>query len=99
MWARSQRLRHTALKRVVTRSPQNSELELDAPHWSITLHSNVAQASVLLTGDVGITPVLSMISTHDHTKDKIFGFYSINSPKTPPSKTGWSDPDHHHEVQ
>lgn len=77
------RLRDTAFKRVLHNMPLGTEVELDAPYGSFTLHHNVTRPAVFLTGGIGITPVRSIVlqSTHDHTGHKIFVFYSNRRPE------------------
>ncbi len=77
------RLRDTAFKRVLTNMALGTELELDAPYGSFTLHNNTSRPAVFLTGGIGITPVRSIVlqSTHDHTNHTIFVFYSNKRPE------------------
>ncbi len=77
------RLRDTAFKRVLRNMPLGTELELDAPYGSFTLHNNIKRPAVFLTGGIGITPVRGIVlqSTHDKTGHTIFVFYSNNRPE------------------
>lgn len=77
------RMRDTAFKRVLRNMPLGSELELDAPYGSFTLHNNVKRPAAFLTGGIGITPVRSIVlqSTHDKTGHTIFVFYANNRPE------------------
>ncbi|GAB3126600.1 ferredoxin--NADP reductase [Glaciibacter psychrotolerans] len=77
------RLRDTAFKRVLTTMPIGTELELDAPYGSFTLHNNTNRPAVFLTGGIGITPVRSIAlqSTHDATGHTIVVFYSHHRPE------------------
>lgn len=77
------RLRDTAFKRVLKNMPLGTELELDAPYGSFTLHNNTERPAVFLTGGIGITPVRSIVlqSTHDKTGHTIVVFYSNNRPE------------------
>ena len=63
------RMRDTAFKRVRKDMPIGTELELDAPYGSFTLHNKIARPAVFLTGGIGITPVRSIAlqSLHDRT--------------------------------
>lgn len=72
------RLRDTAFKRVLRDLPIGTELELDAPYGSFTLHNNTSRPAVFLTGGIGITPVRSMAlqSLHDKTGHALFVFYA-----------------------
>ncbi|QCO99273.1 FAD-dependent oxidoreductase [Arthrobacter sp. 24S4-2] len=77
------RMRDTAFKRVLKGMPIGTELELDAPYGSFTLHNNVARPAVFLTGGIGITPVRSIAlqSVHDQTGHAIFAFSSNKRPE------------------
>lgn len=77
------RLRDTAFKRVLKNMPLDTELELDAPYGSFTLHNNIKRPAVFLTGGIGITPVRSIVlqSTHDETGHTIVVFYSNKRPE------------------
>jgi ferredoxin-NADP reductase len=77
------RLRDTAFKRVLKNLPLGTELELDAPYGSFTLHNNVKRPAVFLTGGIGATPVRSIVlqSSHDKTGHTIFVFYSNKRPE------------------
>ncbi|WP_457949953.1 FAD-dependent oxidoreductase [Pseudarthrobacter sp. alpha12b] len=76
------RMRDTAFKRVLKDMPVGTELELDAPYGSFTLHNRAARPAVFLTGGIGITPVRSMVlqSVHDRTGHTIFVFSSNKRP-------------------
>lgn len=77
------RMRDTAFKRVLKDMPIGTELELDAPYGSFTLHNKVARPAVFLTGGIGITPVRSIAlqSVHDQTGHTIFVFASNKRPE------------------
>ncbi|MGH3558833.1 MAG: ferredoxin--NADP reductase, partial [Mycobacterium sp.] len=81
--ASTTRLRDTAFKRVLKDSPIGTEVELDAPYGSFTLHNNVARPAVFLTGGIGITPARSITlqADHDNTAHKIVVFYSNKNPE------------------
>ena len=55
------RLRDTAFKRVMTELPYGTQLKMDAPYGSFTLHNNAAIPAVFLTGGIGITVVRSIL--------------------------------------
>lgn len=76
------RMRDTAFKRVLRDAPMGTELELDAPYGSFTLHNNVKRPAVFLTGGIGITPARSIAlqSDHDATGHRIIVFCSSKSP-------------------
>ena len=55
------RMRDTAFKRVLKRMSLGSQLKIDGPLGSFTLHSNASRPAVFLAGGIGITPFRSMI--------------------------------------
>lgn len=55
------RLRDTAFKRVLQSMSYGSELDLEGPFGSLTLHDNDARPAVFLAGGIGITPFRSII--------------------------------------
>ncbi len=77
------RLRDTAFKRTLATMPIGTELALDAPYGSFTLHHNVARPAVFLTGGIGITPVRSIAlqAAHDRTGHRIIVLYSDRRPE------------------
>lgn len=77
------RLRDTAFKRVERDLPIGSELKMDAPYGSFTLHKTETTPAVFLIGGIGITPVRSIIAqaTHDKTQHKITLVYSNKTPE------------------
>lgn len=77
------RLRDTAFKRVLRDSPIGTELELDAPWGSFTLHHKTDRPAVFLTGGIGITPVRSIVlqAVHDATGHTIIVFDSNKRPE------------------
>ena len=76
------RMRDTAFKRVLRDAAIGTEVELDAPYGSFTLHNNVARPAVFLTGGIGITPARSVAlqSVHDATGHRIIVLYSSKTP-------------------
>lgn len=81
--AATTRLRDTAFKRVLRGSPLGTELGLDAPWGSFTLHHKAERPAVFLTGGIGITPVRSIVlqSVHDGTGHTITVFDSNKRPE------------------
>ena len=77
------RMRDTAFKRVLKTMKIGTELILDAPYGSFTLHNNSKVPAVFITGGIGITPVRSIIlqATHDKLPHKIFLFDSNRRPE------------------
>lgn len=79
-------MRDTAFKRVLKGMEPGTEVTMDAPYGSLTLHHNAAIPAVFLTGGIGITPVRSMIlqAAHDKLPHKIFVFDSNRRPEDTP---------------
>ena len=77
------RMRDTAFKRVLKAMEPGTEIKLDAPHGSFTLHNNASLPAVFLTGGIGITPVRSIVqqAAHDNLHHKIYLFDSNNRPE------------------
>ena len=77
------RMRDTAFKRVLKTMETGTEVSLDAPYGSFTLHNNTRIPAVFLTGGIGVTPVRSIIlqATHDNLPHKIFLFDSNRRPE------------------
>jgi ferredoxin-NADP reductase len=77
------RMRDTAFKRVLKTMKIGTEVSLDAPYGSFTLHNNARIPTVFLTGGIGVTPVRSIIlqATHDNLPHKIFLFDSNRRPE------------------
>lgn len=77
------RMRDTAFKRVLKTMEVGTEVSLDAPYGSFTLHHNTQIPAVFLTGGIGVTPVRSIIlqATHDNLPHKIFLFDSNRRPE------------------
>ena len=77
------RMRDTAFKRVLKTMELGTELTLDAPYGSFTLHNNTQIPAVFLTGGIGVTPARSIVlqATHDNLPHKIFLFDSNRKPE------------------
>src|SRR5207244_6108918 len=62
------RMRDTAFKRVLKTMEIGTEVSLDAPYGSFTLHNNSRIPAVFLTGGIGVTPVRSIVlqAAHDN---------------------------------
>lgn len=77
------RMRDTAFKRVLKDLHVGSEVTIDAPHGSFTLHNNVSKPAVFLTGGIGVTPVRSIVlqAAEDKLPHKLFVFYSNRRPE------------------
>ena len=77
------RMRDTAFKRTLKTMEVGTEVSLDAPYGSFTLHNNSKIPAVFLTGGIGVTPVRSIVlqSAHDNFPHKIFLFDSNRKPE------------------
>lgn len=77
------RMRDTAFKRVLRAMEIGTEMTLDAPYGSFTLHNNTRIPAVFLTGGIGITPVRSIVlqAAHDNLPHKIFVVDSNRRPE------------------
>jgi ferredoxin-NADP reductase len=77
------RMRDTAFKRVLKTMETGTEVSMDAPYGSFTLHNNSSIPAVFLTGGIGVTPVRSIVlqAAHDNLPHKIFLFYSNRKPE------------------
>jgi ferredoxin-NADP reductase len=76
-------MRDTAFKRVLKTMEIGTEVSLDAPYGSFTLHNNSRVPAVFLTGGIGVTPVRSIVlqAAHDNLPHKIFLFDSNRRPE------------------
>lgn len=77
------RLRDTAFKQVLKQLPDGTQLSMDAPYGSFTLHNNTAIPAVFLTGGIGITVVRSIVLTaiHKAVPRRIVLFYANHRPE------------------
>lgn len=77
------RMRDTAFKRVMKHLPEGTQLKLDAPYGTFTLHRNPARPSVFLTGGIGSTVVRSILleATHEALPNRIWLFYANHHPE------------------
>jgi ferredoxin-NADP reductase len=77
------RLRDTAFKRVLRKIRPESELQVEGPFGSMTLHKKVARPAVILAGGIGITPFRSMLcqATKANSGHRLFLFYSNRRPE------------------
>jgi ferredoxin-NADP reductase len=80
------RMRDTAFKRVLRDAPLGTEVKIDGPFGSFTLHKNAAKPAVFLAGGIGITPFLSIIrqATRDRSPHQIYLFYANRRPQDAP---------------
>ena len=77
------RMRDTAFKRVLKTMALGTEVSLDAPYGSLTLHHDARIPAVFLSGGIGVTPVRSIVlqATHDKLPHKIVLFDSNRRPE------------------
>jgi ferredoxin-NADP reductase len=77
------RMRNTAFKRVLRTMPLGTEIGLDGPMGSFTLHKNAAKPGVFLAGGIGITPFLSILRqvVRDELSYRLYLFYSNRRPE------------------
>lgn len=77
------RMRDTAFKRVLKTMLFGTEIKIEGPFGSMTLHNNVKRPAVFLTGGIGITPFRSIVLDTANKKlpHKIFLFYSNRRPE------------------
>jgi len=80
------RMRDTVFKRSLKKVPLDTQVKIDPPMGSFTLHKNSAKAAVFLAGGIGITPFLSIVRQVDHDRlpHKLNLFYSNRRPEDAP---------------
>lgn len=77
------RMRDSAFKRVLKRTPLEIEVELDGPFGSFTLQADAARPAVFLAGGIGITPFRSIVveATRKKLPHQVLLFYSNRRPE------------------
>jgi ferredoxin-NADP reductase len=77
------RMRNSAFKRVLAILPFGTEVKVDGPMGSFTLHKNRAKAGVFLAGGIGITPFLSILrqAAVEKLSPLLYLFYSNRRPE------------------
>lgn len=77
------RMRDTAFKRVLKSMPLGTEITMDGPMGSFTLHVDSSRPAVLIAGGIGITPFRSMIehAGKQHLSHRITLVYSNRRPE------------------
>jgi len=77
------RVRNSAFKRVLKSLPGGSEVRVEGPSGSFTLHNNATRPAVILAGGIGITPFRSMVfdAAQRRLPHRIFLFYSNRRPE------------------
>jgi len=77
------RMRDTASKRVLKSMVLGTEVSMDAPSGSLTLHSDARIPAVFLSGGIGVTPARSIVlqTTQDKLTHKIVLFDANRRPE------------------
>jgi ferredoxin-NADP reductase len=77
------RMRDTAFKRVLKTMPLGTQVKVEGPLGSFTLHSNASRPAVFLSGGIGITPFRSILVNAARTglENRIVLFYSNRRPE------------------
>lgn len=77
------RMRDTAFKRVLKSMPLGTEIKLDGPLGSFTLHSDSSRPGILLAGGIGITPFRGMVlhANRSRLPHRLLLFYSNRRPE------------------
>jgi ferredoxin-NADP reductase len=72
------RMRDTVFKQAISILPIGSQVRIEGPMGSFSLHKNTARPAVFLAGGIGIAPFLSMISyaTAEKLRHPIVLFYA-----------------------
>jgi len=80
------RIQDTAFKRVLKASPIGTEISLDGPMGSFTLHKDEKKTGVFLAGGIGVTPFMSIVSEAAKNKAShlLYMFYSNRRPEDAP---------------
>jgi ferredoxin-NADP reductase len=80
------RMRDTAFKRVLKGVALGTQIMVDGPFGSFTLHRDASRPAVFLAGGIGITPFRSMIldATQKNLARRLFLFYSNRRPEDAP---------------
>jgi ferredoxin-NADP reductase len=77
------RMRDTAFKRVLKTMPLGTQVKMEGPLGSFTLHSILSRPAVFLAGGIGITPFRSMIinAVREGLARQVVLFYSNRRPE------------------
>lgn len=72
------RLTGSAFKKSLLEAPPGTDVDVDGPYGSFTLHRNPAKPALLFAGGIGITPFRSIIknATERHLPHRLTLFYS-----------------------
>ena len=77
------RMRESAFKNNLKQMAIGTEVQIEGPFGSMTLHSNSNNPAVILAGGIGITPFRSIVlqATYEKLPHKILLFYSNRRPQ------------------
>ena len=77
------RMRDSAFKRIASRMPLGTEVELEGPFGNLTLHADASRPAAFLAGGIGITPFRSILVHAAKAKlpHRLFLFYSNRRPE------------------
>jgi ferredoxin-NADP reductase len=80
------RMRDTAFKRVLRSMPLGTQVKIEGPSGSFTLHKNSTKPAAFLAGGIGITPFHSIFrqAAHDRLPHQLYLFYSNRRPEDAP---------------
>lgn len=80
------RMRDTAFKRVLKTVPMGTEVKVENPGGSLTLHKNASKLGVFLAGGIGITPFMSILgqAAHEKLPHRLYLFYANHRPEDAP---------------
>jgi ferredoxin-NADP reductase len=72
------RMRRTVFKQALSVLPIGTEVQIEGPMGSFSLHNNISKLAVFLAGGIGIAPFLSMVSyaTAEKLRHPIILFYA-----------------------
>lgn len=78
------RVRDTAFKRVLQNLPIHTEVVLEGPFGSFTLHENPSKPAIFLAGGIGIAPFSSMIlhAAKERPQYPLYLFYASHHPES-----------------
>lgn len=77
------RMRDTAFKRTLKTMPLGTEVSIEGPYGSFTLHNDAERPAVFLSGGIGITPFVGMArrAAKEKLPHQIYLFYSNRRPE------------------
>jgi ferredoxin-NADP reductase len=80
------RMRDSPFKRALKLMPVGTQVRIDGPHGSLTLHRETLRAAVMIAGGIGITPFLSMArqASNDQAPQCLFLVFSNRRPEDAP---------------